>query len=84
VLLSKRCPHTGVVNFFETAEPHIAIGSITRRAAPHDQTAFAWRVYCADMIRAGVTQDPQSAERALRAVASKARATNLDCNGLAA
>ena len=33
MLIKRRCPHTGVVNFFSHAEPHMAVGSIVPRKA---------------------------------------------------
>ena len=30
LLSRKRCPHTGVVNLFIEAEPHLAIGSVLK------------------------------------------------------
>ena len=72
MLLSKRCPHTDVINFFEASEPHMAIGSITKCGTPcgpsTTRAGYAWRVYAADMVRSGHAPDVSSAERDLRAL----------------
>lgn len=39
---SKRCPHTGVVNFFTEADPLLAVGSV---AQPRAAEGYAWRCY---------------------------------------
>jgi len=68
VLLSKRCPHTGVVNFFEASEPHIAIGSITKCGTSAAGDSYAWRFYGVESTRAGRAPDASTAERTLRAL----------------
>jgi hypothetical protein len=30
MLSKRRCPHTGVVNFFFAADPHLAVGSVIK------------------------------------------------------
>ena len=68
MLLSKRCPYTNVVNFFDDAEPHIAIGSITRCGTAATTGGYAWRFYADERPLSGHTADASSAERSLRGV----------------
>jgi hypothetical protein len=42
VISKRNCPHTGVVNFFASADPLIAIGSVSETATP---AQYAWRCY---------------------------------------
>ena len=57
MLLSKHCPYTGVVNFYDTSEPHIAIGSITRCGTSVASARYTWRFYGADSAPAGNAPD---------------------------
>ncbi len=68
MLLSKRCPHTDVLNFYDASEPHIAIGSITKCGRSAVTTGYAWRFHEADNVRSGRAPDVFSAERDLRAL----------------
>jgi hypothetical protein len=68
MLLSKRCPHTHVVNFFDSAEPHISIGSITRCGTSAAADGYTWRLHAAESSRAGHAVDASTAERSLRGV----------------
>ena len=62
VLSKKRCPHTGIVNFYTDADPLLAIGSVTRAGA---SARFAWRCYLADEA-GGLASDISLAEAHLR------------------
>lgn len=62
MLIKRRCPHTGVVNFFSHAEPHMAVGSIV----PRDDHHFTWRYYAEPFVRGGQADDMFSAEREVR------------------
>ena len=66
MLLSKRCPYTDVVNFYDEDEPHLAIGSITKCGTSAARDGYAWRFYVAESARSGVCADARSAERNLR------------------
>ena len=68
MLLSKHCPHTGVVNFFDPAEPHIAIGSITKSRSKLMCNGYTWRFYAIDSAPFGFAADAPSAEKKLRAL----------------
>ena len=46
MLSKRRCPHTGVVNYFFTTEPHLAVASVIKGA----QAGYLWRCY-ADHVR---------------------------------
>lgn len=62
MLIKRRCPHTGVVNFFSRTEPHLAVGSIVSGDDHH----FTWRYYAEPYVRAGQAVDMPSAEREVR------------------
>jgi hypothetical protein len=68
MLLSKRCPHTHVVNFYDSAEPHISIGSITRCGTSAAADRYTWRLHGAETSPAGHAVDASTAERSLRGV----------------
>jgi hypothetical protein len=75
MLLSKRCPHTNVLNFFDEAEPHLAIGSITKCGTSAAPDGYTWRFYVSEVALSGHTADAPSAERHLRASQLSARNT---------
>jgi hypothetical protein len=62
VLQKKRCPHTGIVNFYTDAEPLMAVGSVTRTGA---KSRFAWRCYLDDEA-GGLAANRHLAEAQLR------------------
>lgn len=59
MLSKRRCPHTGVINFFFDVEPHIAVGSLVKRGR-HD---FLWWCHAQPCECAGMTSDKELAER---------------------
>jgi hypothetical protein len=61
VITKRRCPHTGIVNFFSHADPLLAVGSVSRETGP---TQYVWRSYLDD--RSGVAVDSAAAEAHLR------------------
>jgi hypothetical protein len=62
VITKRRCPHTGIVNFYSKADPLIAVGSVNQASMPpHD----VWRCYLDDQD-AGVAADNSIAEAHLR------------------
>jgi hypothetical protein len=79
-LLTKRCPYTNVVNFYDAAEPHIAIGSITRCGTTGGLPVYAWRFHDADDIRGGRVTDAGIAERNLRAQVGKTAEARASCH----
>jgi hypothetical protein len=73
MLLSKRCPHTSVVNFYDDAEPHMAIASITKCGTAASGHGFTWRLYASERPLCGHTPDASTAERNLRGVLKAAQ-----------
>jgi hypothetical protein len=71
VIITKRCPHTGVLNFFVTADPLLAVGSVNR--APRTDT-YIWRCYL-DGQGAGTAADAAIAETNLRNAIARGRAS---------
>ena len=69
MITSKRCPHTGVVNFFVRADPYLAVGSVSQEANPRQ---FVWRCYL-DGEGAGVADDLAIAEANLRTAIARRR-----------
>lgn len=66
LLLSRRCPHTGIVNFYAEGEPHIAIGSIAHCGTKAASTpGFAWRCHSGVTESSGFAPDLRTAERRL-------------------
>ena len=64
-MLSKRCPFTGIINFYSEGDPHLAIGSITSLQARSNASGFTWRCYSDGGITGGIAPDLQTAERRL-------------------
>jgi hypothetical protein len=66
MLSSRRCPYTGVVNFYSVQDPHFAVGSIARcGTSAATNSAFAWRCYAGEAASSGVAPDLKTAERRL-------------------
>jgi hypothetical protein len=59
MLSKRRCPHTGVINFFFTTDPHLAVGSVIKG----DQAGYHWRCYTDPFAAVGTVGDMKSAER---------------------
>jgi len=68
VITKRRCPHTGVVNFYDD-EPLLAVGSVSAGAEP---AHFVWRSY-ADDQKSGVARDSAVAEVLLRVAIARAK-----------
>ena len=60
MLSRKQCPHTGIVNFFEKTDPHIAIGSAVML---RDRGTYHWLSFSADRDNGGIANDLGDAER---------------------
>ena len=69
MITKRRCPHTGIVNFYEMGEPLLAIGSVSAGAEP---ARYVWRSYSDDQ-EAGVARDSAVAEMLLRVAIARAR-----------
>jgi len=59
MLSKRRCPHTGVVNFFFAADPHLAVGSIVKV----EGTGYRWRCYTDPCAAVGSEGDMKTAEQ---------------------
>lgn len=68
MITKRRCPYTGVVNFYEKAEPLLAVGSVSAGAKP---AHYVWRSYMDDQ-EAGVAGDISVAEAYLRDAIARA------------
>lgn len=64
-MLSKRCPFTGIINFYSDMDPYIAVGSIAHNTARDRTAVFKWRCYTDDGFTGGIAPDLQTAERRL-------------------
>jgi hypothetical protein len=63
VITKRRCPHTGIVNFFSHSDPQLAVGSVSQ--ATSAATHYVWRSYL-DERQSGVAADSAAAEAHLR------------------
>jgi hypothetical protein len=64
----RRCPHTGVVNFFLEPERFLAVGSISETARSR---GYIWRSYIGEEA-AGLSADMASAEARLAGLLASA------------
>ena len=62
MIFTNRCSHTGVVNFFTTAEPFLAIGSVAENVS---RRQYDWHCYLDEPV-GGVAPDIARAEAQLR------------------
>jgi hypothetical protein len=63
MLLTRKCPHTGILNFFDEDEPHFSVGSIARCGTVAE--AVVWRCYFVSTVVSGTAPDVKSAERCI-------------------
>lgn len=70
MLSKRRCPHTGVVNFYFDADPHISVGSVVES----EERKFFWRCYSEPYVRTGLSADIRSAERHVVELCNRAAA----------
>ncbi len=69
MLLRKRCPFTGVINFYSASDPLLSVGSVVVEArAP--QAEFTWRCYI-DERACGIVPDAAVAEANLKNAIAK-------------
>ena len=68
MLSKRRCPHTGVVNFFFAADPHVAVGSVVKGT----QTGYLWRCYADPCATGGCEHDVTMAERRVMELCQRA------------
>jgi hypothetical protein len=62
MLLKRHCPHTGIVNFFSAAEPHLPVGFVYATSA---RAGFAWHCHAGAEDAAGQAADLKTAEARL-------------------
>ena len=70
MIAKRRCPHTGIVNFYTKTDPLLAIGSVS--AMP---TQYIWRSYLKDQ-EAGVAANLSLAEAHLKDAIARALASS--------
>lgn len=70
MLSKRRCPHTGVVNFFFATDPHLAVGSIVKA----EGTGYLWRCYTDPCAGVGSAADMKTAERHVAELCRRAAA----------
>lgn len=63
MLISRSCPHTGILNYYSVREPFLAVGSVQ----PLPGLGVAWRCYISDRPASGATADLKAAEQQLKA-----------------
>lgn len=68
MLSKRRCPHTGVVNFFFAADPHFAVGSVVKA----EGSGYLWRCYSDPCTAAGSEVDMKKAEQRVVELCRKA------------
>jgi hypothetical protein len=59
MLSKRRCPYTGVVNFYFASDPHLAAGSVIKAG----QSGFFWLCYMDPCAAVGTVNDMATAER---------------------
>ena len=69
MITKRRCPHTGVVNFYEGTDPLLAVGSVS---AGTKRSRYIWRSYLDDQ-EAGVARKISIAEAHLKAAIARAK-----------
>jgi hypothetical protein len=63
MLSMKRCPHTGIVNFYDAREPHMAVGSVSQVATVKaGRSLYTWRTYAGGQA-SGIAADLKTAEK---------------------
>jgi hypothetical protein len=70
MLSTKRCPHTGVVNFYFDADPHLAVGSVIKAG----RASYQWRCYTDPCAAVGTAPDLRTAERRVAMLCHRAAA----------
>ena len=56
MLSKRRCPHTGVVNFYFDTDPHLAVGSVVVRKG----AKIFWSCHTEPFERSGVAVDDRN------------------------
>jgi hypothetical protein len=74
MLSKRRCPHTGVVNFYFDADPHLAVGSVVKTP----RSGYLWHCYAEPCIAAGEAPDVALAERRVAELCRRAAKFQLE------
>jgi hypothetical protein len=74
MLSKRRCPYTGVINFYSGQDPHLAIGSVVKVA----RSRYHWRFYADPCAGVGIAKDLGSAEARLCELSREAERYDLD------
>jgi hypothetical protein len=80
MLSRRRCPHTGVVNFYFVDEPHLAVGSVVKAG----RSGYLWRCYADPCAGVGSEVDAQAAEKRVAELCAQALARQHTALGRAA
>lgn len=67
MITTRRCPHTGILNFYSKVDPLLAVGSVTEASEP---SHYVWRCYL-DHQAGGIADDISIAEARLRSAIAR-------------
>jgi hypothetical protein len=70
MLSKRRCPHTGVVNYFFADEPHFSVGSVIKA----ERLGYLWRCYTEPCAATGSEVDMHAAEQRVTELCREAAA----------
>jgi hypothetical protein len=74
MLSKRRCPHTGVVNFYFATDPHLAVGSIVKVKG----AGYLWRCYTDPCAGVGAEADMKTAEQRVAELCRRAATHKAD------
>jgi hypothetical protein len=66
-LSSKKCPVTGVVNFFDATDPYLSVGSVAKCGTAAKSQRYLWRVYEGGANASGYAPDLTTAKHEIEA-----------------
>lgn len=68
MLSKRRCPHTGVINFYSSDDPFLPVGSVVKA----EGARYLWRCYADPCAGVGTVRDIVSAEAHLAQLCAEA------------
>jgi hypothetical protein len=68
MLSKRRCPYTGVINFYSSDDPFLPVGSVVKS----EGARYLWRYYADPCAGVGATRDMSSAEACLTELCAEA------------
>jgi hypothetical protein len=68
MLSKRRCPHTGVINFYSSEDPFLPVGSVVKA----EGARYLWRYYADPCAGVGAVRDIVSAEAHLAQLCAEA------------